>query len=78
MNSGPTTRHTFEIEQMRAKVDPMSPKNTALPPVVDQPERGTEQLSHSFGLIDILPWGRQEELLDSPEGWDPGASEDHA
>ena len=31
--------------------------------------RGTEQLSHSFALIDILPWGRQEEWLDSPEGW---------
>src|ERR1700724_2727611 len=31
--------------------------------------RGTEQLSHSFGLIDILPWGRQEEWLDSPQGW---------
>ncbi|OBK71984.1 DUF899 family protein [Mycobacterium sp. 1274761.0] len=31
--------------------------------------RGTEQLSHSFGLIDILPWGRQEEWQDSPQGW---------
>lgn len=31
--------------------------------------RGTEQLSHSFGLIDILPWGRQEAWLDSPPGW---------
>jgi predicted dithiol-disulfide oxidoreductase (DUF899 family) len=31
--------------------------------------RGTEQLSHAFGLIDILPWGRQEGWLDSPEGW---------
>lgn len=31
--------------------------------------RGTEQLSHSFGLIDILPWGRQEEWQDSPHGW---------
>ena len=31
--------------------------------------RGTEQLSHTFGLIDILPWGRQEEWLDSPVGW---------
>jgi predicted dithiol-disulfide oxidoreductase (DUF899 family) len=31
--------------------------------------RGTEQLSHSFPLIDLLPWGRQEEWLDSPEGW---------
>jgi hypothetical protein len=30
---------------------------------------GTEQLSHAFGLIDILPWGRREEWLDSPEGW---------
>jgi len=31
--------------------------------------RGTEQLGHTFGLLDILPWGRQEEWLDSPEGW---------
>jgi predicted dithiol-disulfide oxidoreductase (DUF899 family) len=31
--------------------------------------RGTEQLGHSFGLLDVLPWGRQEEWLDSPEGW---------
>lgn len=31
--------------------------------------RGTEQLSHSFALIDLLPYGRQEEWLDSPAGW---------
>lgn len=31
--------------------------------------RGTEQLSHTFALIDVLPWGRQEEWQDSPEGW---------
>ena len=31
--------------------------------------RGTEQLSHSFGLIDLLPWGRQEPWQDSPDGW---------
>lgn len=31
--------------------------------------RGTEQLSHSFALIDLLPWGRQEEWQDSPLGW---------
>jgi predicted dithiol-disulfide oxidoreductase (DUF899 family) len=31
--------------------------------------RGTEQLGHTFGLLDILPWDRQEEWLDSPEGW---------
>ncbi len=31
--------------------------------------RGTEQLSHSFALIDLLPWGRQEEWQDSPAGW---------
>lgn len=31
--------------------------------------RGTEQLSHTFALVDLLPWGRQEEWLDSPEGW---------
>jgi predicted dithiol-disulfide oxidoreductase (DUF899 family) len=31
--------------------------------------RGTEQLSHLFGLVDLLPYGRQEEWQDSPEGW---------
>lgn len=31
--------------------------------------RGTEQLSYSFGLIDLLPYGRQEEWQDSPAGW---------
>ncbi|GJF09387.1 hypothetical protein NGTWS0302_36540 [Mycolicibacterium cyprinidarum] len=31
--------------------------------------RGTEQLSHTFPLIDVLPWGRQENWQDSPEGW---------
>ena len=34
--------------------------------------RGTEQLSHSFALIDLLPYGRQEEWQDSPEGWPQG------
>lgn len=31
--------------------------------------RGTEQLGYLFGLIDILPYGRQEEWQDSPAGW---------
>jgi predicted dithiol-disulfide oxidoreductase (DUF899 family) len=31
--------------------------------------RGTEQLTYTFPLIDLLPWGRQEEWQDSPEGW---------
>lgn len=31
--------------------------------------RGTEQLSHLFPLVDLLPYGRQEEWQDSPEGW---------
>jgi predicted dithiol-disulfide oxidoreductase (DUF899 family) len=31
--------------------------------------RGTEQLSHTFALIDLLPYGRHEEWQDSPEGW---------
>lgn len=31
--------------------------------------RGTEQLSHTFALIDLLPYGRQEEWQDSPVGW---------
>ncbi|GAA2352093.1 DUF899 family protein [Saccharopolyspora halophila] len=31
--------------------------------------RGTEQLSHTFALVDVLPYGRQEQWQDSPEGW---------
>lgn len=31
--------------------------------------RGTEQLGYTFGLIDLLPYGRQEEWQDSPAGW---------
>ena len=31
--------------------------------------RGTEQLSYSFGLIDLLPYGRREDWQDSPVGW---------
>jgi predicted dithiol-disulfide oxidoreductase (DUF899 family) len=31
--------------------------------------RGTEQLSHTFALIDLLPYGRQEDWQDSPDGW---------
>ena len=31
--------------------------------------RGTEQLSHTFPLIDVLPYGRQEQWQDSPDGW---------
>ena len=31
--------------------------------------RGTEQLSHTFPLIDVLPYGRQERWQDVPDGW---------
>jgi predicted dithiol-disulfide oxidoreductase (DUF899 family) len=31
--------------------------------------RGVEQLSYTFPLIDLLPYGRQEDWQDSPEGW---------
>jgi predicted dithiol-disulfide oxidoreductase (DUF899 family) len=31
--------------------------------------RGCEQLGYSFALIDLLPYGRQEEWQDSPPGW---------
>jgi predicted dithiol-disulfide oxidoreductase (DUF899 family) len=31
--------------------------------------RGIEQLSHTFALIDVLPYGRQEQWQDSPPGW---------
>lgn len=34
--------------------------------------RGTEQISHTFPLIDVLPYGRQEEWQDSPHGWPQG------
>ena len=31
--------------------------------------RGTEQLTHTFPLIDLLPYGRREAWQDSPDGW---------
>ncbi|MEE3849778.1 DUF899 family protein [Gordonia sp. LSe1-13] len=31
--------------------------------------RGTEQLSYTFSLMDLLPYGRREEWQDSPDGW---------
>ncbi|HVX44066.1 MAG TPA: DUF899 family protein [Mycobacteriales bacterium] len=31
--------------------------------------RGAEQLSYTFALVDLLPYGRQEEWQDSPAGW---------
>lgn len=31
--------------------------------------RGSEQLTHTFGLVDLLPYGRQEAWQDAPEGW---------
>jgi predicted dithiol-disulfide oxidoreductase (DUF899 family) len=31
--------------------------------------RGTEQLTYTFALADVLPYGRQEEWQDSPAGW---------
>jgi predicted dithiol-disulfide oxidoreductase (DUF899 family) len=31
--------------------------------------RGVEQLTFTFALADVLPFGRQEEWQDSPEGW---------
>ncbi|MBC8090712.1 MAG: DUF899 family protein [Pseudonocardia sp.] len=34
--------------------------------------RGVEQLGHSFALIDLLPYGRQEVWQDSPDGWPQG------
>lgn len=34
--------------------------------------RGTEQLGYSFALVDLLPYGRQEEWQDLPVGWPQG------
>ncbi|WP_280183551.1 DUF899 domain-containing protein [Nocardia cyriacigeorgica] len=31
--------------------------------------RGVEQLGYTFSLIDLLPYGRQEEWQDSPQSW---------
>lgn len=31
--------------------------------------RGSEQLSYLFGILDALPYGRQEKWQDAPEGW---------
>jgi predicted dithiol-disulfide oxidoreductase (DUF899 family) len=34
--------------------------------------RGVEQLTYTFALADVLPYGRQEVWQDSPEGWPQG------
>jgi predicted dithiol-disulfide oxidoreductase (DUF899 family) len=34
--------------------------------------RGVEQLGYMFGLLDVLPRGRQEEWQDLPDGWPSG------
>lgn len=34
--------------------------------------RGTEQLSHTFAFVDVLPYGRREAWQDSPGGWPQG------
>ena len=34
--------------------------------------RGVEQVSHTFPLVDLLPYGRQEEWQDVPDGWPQG------
>lgn len=39
--------------------------------------RGTEQLGHIFGLLDILPYGRQEEWQDVPAGWPQAPTYSH-
>ena len=38
--------------------------------------RGTEQLSHTFALVDALPYGRREVWQDSPGGWPQGPAYD--
>ena len=39
--------------------------------------RGAEQLSHTFPLVDLLPYGRQEEWQDVPEGWPQAPTYSH-
>jgi predicted dithiol-disulfide oxidoreductase (DUF899 family) len=39
--------------------------------------RGTEQLGHTFALIDLLPYGRQEEWQDVPDGWPQAPTYSH-
>ena len=31
--------------------------------------RGCESLSDSYRLLDVTPYGRQQEFEDSPQGW---------
>lgn len=39
--------------------------------------RGCGQLSHTFPLIDLLPYGRQEEWQDVPVGWPQAPTYSH-
>jgi len=31
--------------------------------------RGTEGITDAYSMLDITPWGRQQEVEDSPPGW---------
>ncbi len=31
--------------------------------------RGVERMTDAYSLLDLTPWGRQEDFEDSPEGW---------
>ncbi|MGH3097615.1 MAG: DUF899 domain-containing protein [Streptosporangiales bacterium] len=39
--------------------------------------RGTEQLSHTFPLVDVLPYGRKEEWQEVPNGWPQAPTYSH-
>ena len=56
-----------EIREERLK--PLSDGKVRVRALYSAISRGTEALSHSFALLDILPWGRQEEWQDVPDGW---------
>ncbi|GGK42086.1 hypothetical protein GCM10010124_38610 [Pilimelia terevasa] len=38
--------------------------------------RGVEQLTYTFSLVDVLPYGRREQWQDSPERWPQGPTFD--
>ena len=62
----------IDVEEWNPETDPHLPEvrvgDTAYRTYNTQ-GRGVEQVSHTFPLIDLLPYGRQEMREDSPAGW---------
>jgi predicted dithiol-disulfide oxidoreductase (DUF899 family) len=55
--------------EWQAARDGLRVKEKAATRALDTSSRGVDRLRFDFNLLDLTPFGRQEEWEDSPEGW---------